>query len=229
MTRFATQRDSAGLRAAAGDTYQRIAPKAKERVRQAADAVAPYAEGARHSAARAADDARHRLAPTVSALGQSTPVQRTRESVRTAADYTLPRVEQAVETARTAAEPVREEAVARGAAAVAALRGQVTPADVEHVVRRRTRRARARRTAGRLLLVGALAAGGYAAWTWWNRQTNPDWLVEAPEPTELSDRGRGSLESVDGSEPLVDPEVEAKQAEAEEAERSGKPKGESSN
>ncbi len=45
-----------------------------------------------------------------------------RKAARQAADYTAPRVERAV----AAAGPVREEAAARGAAALAALRGQVT-------------------------------------------------------------------------------------------------------
>ena len=80
-----------------------------------------------------------------------------------------------------------------------------------------------------------------AAWKWWNKQTNPDWLVEPTEPTEpvettdaaersslngsggLSmvdpldeDEGTSGLERVDGSvDAGLDPEVEAKQADAD--------------
>ena len=62
-------------------------------------------------------------------------------------------------------------------------------------------------------MVSVLAAGAYAAWRWWDKQANPDWLVEPPAPTEVSDRA--PLTSVDGSGPTVlDPEVRAKQDDA---------------
>ena len=50
----------------------------------------------------------------------------------------------------------------------------------------------------------------FAAWKWWDKQANPDWLVEPPAPTEVSEGS--SLTSVDGTG--LDPEVEAKEAEA---------------
>lgn len=138
------------------------------------------------------------------------------EYTRQAADYTVPRVEQAVATA----QPVAEEAATRSAAALAALRGQVTAKDIRKLVRKHERRARAGRLAKGLAVVGVLAGGAFAAWKWWDKQANPDWLVEPPAATEVSDRA--PLTSVDGStgatvvDPL-DPEVQAKQAEAEEA------------
>lgn len=136
------------------------------------------------------------------------------EYTRQAADYTVPRVEQAVATA----QPVAEEAAARSAAALAALRGQVTVKEINKLVRKHERRARAGRLAKGLAVVGVLAGGAFAAWKWWDKQANPDWLVEPPAATEVSDRA--PLTSVDGStgatvvDPL-DPEVQAKQAEAE--------------
>ncbi len=92
--------------------------------------------------------------------------------------------------ARAAAGPAREEAAAqRGAAAVAALRGQVTAEEIEKLTRRRHRRSRAGRFVRRAGLIGLLAGGAYAAWRWWDRQANPDWLVEPPAATEVGDRG----------------------------------------
>ncbi|GGO86156.1 DUF5324 family protein [Wenjunlia tyrosinilytica] len=236
MTRFADYVDSAGVRAAAEEKYQQLAPRAKKSVRHAAEVVAPYAGTAKETAVQYAGEARQRLAPKVSsAVDQArdalpprvehavdTAAKRTRSTVRQAADYTVPRVEHAVGTALAATEPVREEAVARTAAAVAALRGQVSVAEIEKAVRKRRRRARRGRAAKRLVVIGLVAGGGIAAWKWWNRQTNPEWLVEAPEATEVSDRysggasSRTTFDSVDGTGPVVpDPEVQAKQAEAD--------------
>lgn len=251
MTRMADYVDSTGVRAAAEEQYHRLAPVAKgsarqarKQARQAAAAVAPYAGSAKDAAVHYAGEARHRLAPKVSqavdaARGALPPrvehavdtaAKRTRSTVKQAADYTVPRVGHAVVTARIAAEPVAEEAVARGAAAVAALRGQVTVADIEKLARKRVRRARAGRAAKRLTVLGLIAGGGYVVWTWWSRQANPDWLVEGPEATEVSGRENGlaknrtSFDSVDGSSQVTtDPEVRAKQSEAEDADRSGKP------
>jgi cytoskeletal protein RodZ len=101
---------------------------------------------------------------------------------------------------------------------VAALRGQVTVKDIEKLSRRRRRRSRAGRLVWRVGLVGLVAGGAYAAWRWWDRQANPDWLVEPPAATEVGDRT--SLSSVNGSpaesgDTRLDPEVQAKQDEAE--------------
>jgi hypothetical protein len=68
------------------------------------------------------------------------------------------------------------------------------------------------------LLAGLLAGGVFAAWKWWDKQANPDWLVEPPAPTEVPDEPR--LASVDGSNvESLDPDVRAKQEEARAAER----------
>jgi len=57
----------------------------------------------------------------------------------------------------------------------------------------------------------ALAGGAFAAWKWWDKQANPDWLVEPPAATEVPETGR--LASVDGSDQsALDPENQAKQA-----------------
>ncbi|MGW1273583.1 DUF5324 family protein [Streptomyces sp. NPDC002491] len=64
-----------------------------------------------------------------------------------------------------------------------------------------------------LVITGILAGGAFAAWKWWDRQANPDWLVEPPIGNHEG------LASVDRDDPTaLDPEVQAKQAE-ETAER----------
>ncbi|MEU3372706.1 DUF5324 family protein [Streptomyces sp. NPDC006660] len=212
---------------------------AKESVLHAAEVVAPYADSARQQAAQYAQhyaqEARVRVAPKVSKAAAQARSQakqqydarvaphvpprmdevahqaaaRSRRAARQAAEYAAPRVEQAV----AAAQPLREEAMARSTAALAALRGQVSPREIEKLARKHRRRARNARFAKGALVLGVLAGGAFAAWRWWDKQANPDWLVEPPEATEVADRP--PLASVDGSADVLDPEVQAKQAEAE--------------
>nr|WSZ97185.1 DUF5324 family protein [Streptomyces sp. NBC_00857] len=222
------------------DSVRAATGSAKESVQHAAEAVAPYAGTAKEQAALYANEARVRLAPTMSKAARQARIQygahvaprvppkvdvaahraavRTRTAARQAADYTVPRVEQAVATA----QPMAEQAAARSAAALAALRGQVTAKEIQKLVRKHERRARAGRVAKGLAVLGVLAGGAFAAWKWWDKQANPDWLVEPPAATEVSDRD--PLTSVDGSHVVdpLDPEVQAKQAEAE-ADRDDRP------
>ncbi|WP_030938999.1 DUF5324 family protein [Streptomyces sp. NRRL S-646] len=225
------------------DSVRAATGSAKDSVLHAAEVVAPYADTAKDRAAHYAHEARVRLAPKVSQAADQARVQydalvvprleqarthvppkvdqaaheaavRTRQAARQAADYSRPRLEQAV----AVAGPVRDEAAARGAAALAALRGQVSPKEIQKLVRRHERRARAGRAAKVLLVLGALAGGAFAAWKWWDKQANPDWLVEPPAATEVPESGR--LSSVDGSgQSVLDPEVQAKEAEEEAAQR----------
>ncbi|NJP99251.1 DUF5324 family protein [Streptomyces zingiberis] len=182
---------------------------AKEGVLHAAEVVAPYAGTAKHQAAHYAHEARVRLAPKVAqatqharttlqprldqARGALPPkvdlaAQKAAVRARQAADYAVPRVEHAVAEALTASEPARAEAAARSAAALAALRGQVTPAEIQQVLKKRRRRIRNGRLAKRALVLGLLAGGAVAAWKWWDKQANPDWLVEPPAATELGEK-----------------------------------------
>ncbi|MET8950527.1 DUF5324 family protein [Streptomyces sp. NPDC004393] len=217
------------------DSVRAATGSAKDSVLHAAEVVAPYADTAKDKAAHYAHEARVRLAPRVSQAAEQARIQYgahlaprleqarthvppkvdhaaqeaaayTLKAARQAADYSRPRIEQAV----AVAGPVREEAAARGAAALAALRGQVTPQQVQKLVRRQQRRARVGRAVKGLGLLGLLTAGAFAAWKWWDKQANPDWLVEPPAATEVPQDDR--LTSVDGTDAL-DPEVQAKQAE----------------
>ncbi|GHH70334.1 hypothetical protein GCM10018793_04210 [Streptomyces sulfonofaciens] len=150
---------------------------------------------------------------------------RTAKVARQAAAVAGPRIEQAVAVSRPRIEqavavagPARQEAVSRSSATLAALRGQVSAKDVQRIVRRRERRAMAGRMAKGALLLGALAGGAFAVWKWWDKQANPDWLVEPPAATEVSEESR--LSSVDGSVGRsLDPDVAARQTESESAER----------
>ncbi|AZP19023.1 transcriptional regulator [Streptomyces aquilus] len=225
------------------DSVRAATGSAKDSVLHAAEVVAPYADTAKDRASHYAQEARVRLAPRVSLAAEQARVQygahvaprleqarthvppkvdqaaheaaeRTRKAARQAADYSRPRIEQAV----AAAGPVRDEAAARGVAALAALRGQVSPKEIEKLARKHARRARAGRVAKALAVAGLLAGGAFAAWKWWDKQANPDWLVEPPAATEVPESGR--LTSVDGSgQSVLDPEVQAKQAEEEAAHR----------
>ncbi|MEU3841492.1 DUF5324 family protein [Streptomyces sp. NPDC028635] len=229
------------------DSVRAATGSAKDSVLHAAEVVAPYADTAKERAAHYAHEARVRLAPKVTLAAEQARAQygvhlaprieqarvqamthvpprvdqaaqeaavRTRKAARQAADYSRPMIEQAV----AAAGPVRDEAAARGAAALAALRGQVSPKEIQKLARKHRRRARAGRIAKVLAVAGAVAGGAFAAWKWWDKQANPDWLVEPPAATEVPESGR--LTSVDGSgDSALDPEVQAKEAEEEAARR----------
>lgn len=215
------------------DSVRAATDSAKDSVQHAAEVVAPYADSAKDQAAHLAYEARTRLAPKVSKAAKQARVQygahlaprielarahvppkvdevaqlaalRTRQVARSAADYTVPRVEHAM----AVAQPVAEEASVRSAAALAALRGQVTAKEIRQLARKHERRAKAGRFFKGFAVAGIVAGAAYAAWRWWDKQANPDWLVEPPAPTEVSDRA--PLTSVDGSGPSsLDPEAEA--------------------
>ncbi|MFI1885153.1 DUF5324 family protein [Streptomyces jumonjinensis] len=213
------------------DSVRAATDSAKESVLHAAEVVAPYAGTARDQAARYAHETRVRLAPKVSDAAHRARTQarvqyvahvaphvppavddaahraavQARRTARQAADYTRPRVEHAV----AAAGPVREEAVARSAAALAALRGQVTPKEIRKLVRKHERRSKAGRLLKGFAVVGLVAGGVFAVWKWWDRQANPDWLVEPPAATEVG--GRERLSSVDGSPEARDSGTRAEQ------------------
>ncbi len=221
------------------DSVRAATGSAKDSVLHAAEVVAPYAESARDRATTYAQEARVALGPKVSQAAHQARAQydthlaprleqarthvppkldqaaqdaaaRTREAARQAAAYSKPRIEQAV----AASEPARKEAAARGSAAYSGLRGDVSPKEIRKLVRKHERRARSGRVAKRLVVLGILAGGAFAAWKWWDKQANPDWLVEPPAATEVPDSA--PLTSVDGSgRDILDPEVEAKQAEAD--------------
>ncbi|MFI9808255.1 DUF5324 family protein [Streptomyces sp. NPDC052301] len=224
------------------DSVRAATGSAKDSVLHAAEVVAPYADTAKERAAHYAQEARVRLAPVMSQAADQARVQydarlaprleqarahvppkmdqaaheaavRTRKAARQAAAYSRPKIEQAV----AAAAPVADEAAARSAAALVALRGQVPAKKIQKLARAGRRRSKAGRAVKALALLTVVAGGAFAAWKWWDKQANPDWLVEPPAATEVPESGR--LSSVDGTGSVLDPEVQAKQAEDEASDR----------
>ncbi|MEZ0064133.1 hypothetical protein ABIA32_000111 [Streptacidiphilus sp. MAP12-20] len=130
--------------------------------------------------------------------------------------------ERALPAAQLAAQQLHD----RSAAALPVLRGEISLAEIEALTaahaRAASRKGRWARRSLTLLAVGALATGSLVAWKWYQRQSNPDWLVEPPTtPIPLRETAPGSGGSsasaaVNGSLPL-DPEVEAKEAKEAEA------------
>jgi hypothetical protein len=188
------------------DSVRSATDNARETVRHAAEAVAPkvaLAAGQARSTVRGQyaahvvprlEQARETLPPAVD-MAAARAAHRTREAARAASEYAGPRVE----AARAAAGPVREAAMARSTAAVAALRGELTAEDIRKLARRKVRRARTGRAFRKLMVVGLVAGGAAAAWKWWEKQSNPDWLVEPPAATEVGSdaalmEGTGSVE-----------------------------------
>ncbi|MFE9251944.1 DUF5324 family protein [Streptomyces sp. NPDC007088] len=223
------------------DSVRAATGSARDSVLHAAEAVAPYADSAKGRATQYAGEARARLAPKVSQAADQAKLQfdahlapriesaRThvppkldeaarqaakhgRQAAKQAAEYSRPRIEQV----RSAAGPVRDEASARGAAALTALRGQVSPKEIERLAKKHRRKGRAGKFVKGLAILSILSGGAIAAWKWWDKQANPDWLVEPPAPTEVPETG-ANLTAVDGSAEVtgLDPEVEAKQSESE--------------
>lgn len=200
---------------------------AKDSVLHAGQALAPYADTARVRAAQYANEARVRLAPVVTqAAGQAraqygahvaprlaqatayVPAKvdsaareaalKTRLAAQQAVDYSRPVIEQA----KANAGPVRDEAAARSAAALAALKGQVSPKDIQRLVKKRRRRSAVGGFAKKTVMLSLLGAAAYAAWQWWDKQANPDWLVEPPEATEVPDDA-SSLTPEDSAPPIT--------------------------
>ena len=222
------------------DSVRAATDSAKDSVQHAAEVVAPYAETAKDQAAHYAHEAAYaaraegvagspagpcpvrRLSRTAYRTGPRScaaqgrrgraarPRVRTRKAARQAAEYTVPRVEHAV----AAAQPVARGGHGpqhRGAGRAArAGHAEGDPASWSASTDGGPRPAASPRASPS---VGLVAGGAFAAWKWWDKQANPDWLVEPPAATEVSDRA--PLTSVDGSGPTVlDPEVQAKQDDA---------------
>ncbi|GAA2261949.1 MULTISPECIES: DUF5324 family protein [Kitasatospora] len=139
--------------------FSALPPQAQQNALKAVHRAQEAALAARHSAGKAADAARTNVAP---------------------------RVSDAIGGARATIVPAAQEAQNRGAAALAALHGNVSSAEIAEIAARNAKRsARCRRgwTTG-LAVAGSLAIGaGVVAWQWWHRQSNPEWLVEPPGST----------------------------------------------
>ncbi|MFJ5230230.1 DUF5324 family protein [Kitasatospora sp. NPDC088391] len=93
----------------------------------------------------------------------------------------VPKVSETFQAARDTVTPLAQEAQTRGAAAITALHGNVTAAEIGGLAAKNARkRHRSGWTTG-LAVTGALAIGaGVLAWQWCRKQNNPEWLTEPP-------------------------------------------------
>lgn len=229
------------------EAWQRLAPHFEIAVEQA-----------RHAAQAAQNQVDHRVAPHVVPLWESAKATvppgvedavskaavRTRSAARAAGvsaraaavqarEVAVPAVSHALDEAAQATAAAAQAARERGAAALPVLRGQISLAEIEELTAQHAARSRRSRWGKRIVLLGALgvvAGGGLAAWKWWQKQSNPDWLVE-PAGEPLPPRSTPATASAaptaapttvkpkPGPKPgaqadaELDPEVAAKQAE----------------
>ncbi|SOB82913.1 DUF5324 family protein [Streptomyces sp. 1331.2] len=141
-----------------GHAFASLPPEAQQNTLKALHRAQEAALAARLSATRAADQARSTVGP---------------------------RVAQAVGDARAVVGPVAHEAQSRGAAALTALQGNVSSAEISELAARNARKQRCNGWATGLAVAGLLAVGsGIVAWQWWRRHSNPEWLVEPPAAQE---------------------------------------------
>ncbi|MEY9870854.1 hypothetical protein ABH931_000308 [Streptacidiphilus sp. MAP12-33] len=209
-----------------GAAWQKAAPvieQAVDQARQAAQTavqsqVVPLWEKGRGSVPPAVDDAVTKAARQAAHQARVA-ARQAREAAAMAAEQARALAQERV---LPAAELAAQEVHDRSLAALPVLRGQVSLAEVEALTaahaRAASRRGRWARRGFTLLALGALATGGLAAWKWYRKQSNPDWLVEPPttsiplRDTTTGSGGSSASAAVNGSLPL-DPEVAAKEAE----------------
>ncbi|GAA1412560.1 DUF5324 family protein [Kitasatospora putterlickiae] len=152
-----------------GHAFASLPPEAQQNALKALHRTQEAALAARHTAARAADHAR---------------------------DTVAPKVAHAVEEARATVVPVAQEAQTRGAAALTAMRGNVTSAEISELAARNARRSCRAGWATGLAVAGVIAIGaGIVSWQWWRHRSNPEWLVEPPSPARPAATGDTSTDT----------------------------------
>ncbi len=163
---------------------------AMDTARKTKGRIIPTVENAGESVTHYATEARDRVASGLQAA---------QEKIH---DDILPKVGEAVHAARAVGEPIREEALARGSAALAALQGKLSRVD-----KHRGRRRKARKIA---VLAGVLG-GAAAAWAAWRRRCQPAWL------NQLSDDDIEGTEASTSSPANKQPSADAAGAGPDEA------------
>ncbi|WP_371480365.1 DUF5324 family protein [Kitasatospora sp. NBC_00315] len=203
-----TKETLAPYAATARDTALHYADEAKQRVGPALEALGPKvgvaAERARTGASHTAQSARvqfdRHVLPQLGHAFSSLPPEAQQNALKAfhrAQEAALaaklsaarvagqtkatvaPRVAQAVGDARAAVVPVALEAQTRGAAAITALQGHVTAAEIGELAAKNAKKEQRNGWATGLAVAGTLAiGGGVVAWQWWRRSNSPEWLVE---------------------------------------------------
>lgn len=210
---------------AAGDrTVVWIAPRAAH----ARDAAVHYAAGARdwatprleHGFAAARQQAgattRERILPALAAgrarmtaYGRDTVAPAVAPRAQSAMDTAkhrvqddlVPRAQTAAVAAREAGEPMLHEARSRAEAALMALRGDVTQAEMNKIVKKKRHR---KRNSLLVLLVG-IGIGATAGWFWWQRKAaEPEWKADE-NMTMPATTGAGPDAYRSGSTAVTDP------------------------
>ncbi|MFI6847209.1 DUF5324 family protein [Kitasatospora sp. NBC_00085] len=203
MTRLDSARETAGktrdtlapYAATAKETAVNLADGAKQRLGPALDSIGPKAAHAAHHARvqydkRIASQLGHAFAslPPEAQQNALKALHRAQEAALAArlsaahARTTVgPRVAHVVDGARATVVPVAQEAHTRGAAALTALHGHVTSAEISDLAARNLKKEHRNGWATGLAVAGAVAIGsGIVAWQWWRHHSNPEWLVEPP-------------------------------------------------
>ena len=138
---------------------KRLRKESKKSARRAGKKVAPVASDARESAVRYAESTRDWAAPKVEAAKEWA-APRVEQGAARVKDDVLPRVAGAVTAALAASEPAREDAMSRGSAAIAALRGEVeAPKPKKHRLRK-------------LFLLAGVVGAAVAGWKAWAGSAN---------------------------------------------------------
>ncbi|MDR3032014.1 MAG: DUF5324 family protein [Kitasatospora sp.] len=95
----------------------------------------------------------------------------------------LPKVAETFQAAKDSVAPIAQEAQTRGAAAVTALHGNVSAAEIGALAAKNAKKQHRNGWATGLAVAGTLAVGtGVLAWQWYRKQNNPEWLTEPPAP-----------------------------------------------
>ncbi|MFD0274984.1 DUF5324 family protein [Kitasatospora sp. NPDC127111] len=226
MTRLDSARETAGktrdtlapYAATARETVVHFADGAKQRLGPAVDAIGPKAAHAAHTARVQYDK---RIAPQLGHAFASLPPEAQQNALKAlhraqeaalaarlsaarAADQArttvAPKVAYAVGEARAVVVPVAQEAQTRGAAALTALHGNVTSAEISDLAARNLRKQHRNAWATGLAVAGAVAIGsGVVAWQWWRHHSNPEWLVEPP--ASATDQHTGSHAAGSAADP----------------------------
>ncbi|WP_431679688.1 DUF5324 family protein [Kitasatospora sp. KL5] len=143
--------------------FYALPPGAQQSTLKAVHRAQEAALAAKISAAKAADQARTTLAPKVS---------------------------DAYSGAMATVVPAAHEAQVRGAAALTALQGHVTAAEISELAARNIRKENRSGWTTGLAVTGVVAIGaGVFAWQWWRKQNNPEWLVEPPADADGAQNG----------------------------------------
>ncbi|QMU66848.1 DUF5324 family protein [Streptacidiphilus sp. P02-A3a] len=205
------------------EAWQRLAPHIESAVMPR---VVPLWEQARASVPPSAAQAATKAAEQAKEAARSASCSARAAAVH-ARQSTVPAVSQALDDAVQATAGAAATVRDRGAAVLPVLRGQISAAEIEALTAQHARAAHRGRWTRRVVTVsvlGAVAGGGVVAWKWWQRQSNPDWLVEPPvsplplRTTPATGPVTGSSASSAGPLAPEDPAAERADTTAEEEE-----------